>query len=82
MRRSAARLVVPLVLAIGAVYAAIGPHEFGHSVVAYVLGCKASPWQTDVSGTGPSRGPVGRRLPVVYEKLDVARARPRVAPIW
>ena len=42
------RLVAPASM-IAAMYATIWPHELGHSVVAYALGCKADPWRTDMS---------------------------------
>ncbi len=41
--------VVAAVLALGALYLTIWPHELGHSLAAYLCGCKANWWQTDVS---------------------------------
>ena len=37
------------VLAITVLYATIWPHELGHSIAAFLSGCKASWWQTDTS---------------------------------
>lgn len=42
-------LLAPGTLAIGVLYITIWPHELGHSVVAYLHGCKTNWWQTDVS---------------------------------
>ncbi|HEX4803132.1 MAG TPA: hypothetical protein VFV14_06455, partial [Myxococcaceae bacterium] len=36
-------------IAVGALYLTIWPHELGHSLVAYLYGCKANWWQTDTS---------------------------------
>jgi len=36
-------------IAVGALYLAVWPHEVGHSLVAFLCGCKANWWQTDTS---------------------------------
>lgn len=36
-------------IAVGALYLTIWPHELGHSIFAYLYGCKANWWQTDTS---------------------------------
>jgi hypothetical protein len=43
------RSLAPVLLAIGALYVTIWPHELGHSVAAYLCGCKANWWQTYTS---------------------------------
>jgi hypothetical protein len=35
--------------AVAALYLTVWPHELGHSIAAYLLGCKANWWQTDTS---------------------------------
>jgi hypothetical protein len=41
--------LAPVILAIAALYGTIWPHELGHSVVAYLYGCKANWWHTYMS---------------------------------
>ena len=43
------RMALSCALAIGALYLTIWPHEVGHSLAAYLYGCKANWWQTDTS---------------------------------
>ena len=43
------RFAAPLILAIAVLYLTIWPHELGHSVVAYLWGCKQNWWQTNMS---------------------------------
>jgi hypothetical protein len=43
------RSLAPVILAIGALYGTIWPHELGHSVAAYLYGCKANWWHTYMS---------------------------------
>lgn len=38
-----------VLLGLGALYLAIWPHELGHSLAAFLFGCKANWWQTDMS---------------------------------
>jgi hypothetical protein len=40
---------VVALLAIAVLYATIWPHELGHSIGAFLSGCKANWWQTDTS---------------------------------
>jgi hypothetical protein len=40
-------VAVLTVLAVAAVYLAVWPHELGHSLAAYLYGCKADPWRTE-----------------------------------
>jgi len=44
--KSTGRGLALLVLAGAAVYLAVWPHELGHAVVAWLLGCKADGWRT------------------------------------
>ncbi len=44
--RSTGRWLALLVLAGAAVYLAVWPHELGHAVAAWCLGCKADGWRT------------------------------------
>ncbi len=46
---TATRCVFSAVLGLTALYLAIWPHEVGHSLVAYLFGCKANWWQTSVT---------------------------------
>ncbi len=43
------RVVIVAAIAVGVLYLTIWPHEIGHSLVAYLYGCKANWWQTDMS---------------------------------
>jgi hypothetical protein len=43
------RVALMISVAVGAVFLAVWPHEVGHSVVAYLFGCKESWWRTNVS---------------------------------
>ena len=40
------RCTVTVLLAIAAVYLAVGPHEIGHAATAWLYGCKADGWRT------------------------------------
>ena len=42
-------MAIFILLAVGVLYLTIWPHELGHSSVAYLFGCKANWWQTDMS---------------------------------
>jgi membrane-associated protease RseP (regulator of RpoE activity) len=44
--KSTGRRLALLVLAGAAVYLAVWPHELGHAVAAWLLGCKADGWRT------------------------------------
>lgn len=44
-----AKFAAALILAIGVLYLTIWPHELGHSVSAYLWGCKQNWWQTKMS---------------------------------
>jgi len=44
--KSIGKLLTLLVLAGAAVYLAVWPHELGHALVAWLLGCKADGWRT------------------------------------
>jgi len=46
---SRVKLAAPAILAIGVLYLTIWPHELGHSVLAYLWGCKQNWWQTKMS---------------------------------
>lgn len=43
------RRFLPIMFGIGALYVTIWPHELAHSAMAYLWGCKANWWQTDMS---------------------------------
>ena len=40
------RCAVTALLAVAAVYLAVGPHEIGHATAAWLYGCKADAWRT------------------------------------
>lgn len=48
-KSTATRCIFSAMLGLMALYLAIWPHELGHSLVAYLFGCKANWWQTSVT---------------------------------